>query len=71
MISSTVQFIGGIILFAAAALLFSMIPSTWAALNGLPPEILAPGWILQLKIIYAVVSVGFLGGGIALLFAGR
>lgn len=71
MISSTVQFILGTSLFAVAALLLAMIPSSWAALNGLPPGVLASEWILQFKITYVVVSVGLLSGGIALLFARR
>ena len=71
MISSTVQFILGASLFGVAALLLAMIPSSWAALNGVPPDVLASEWILQFKITYVVVSVGLLSGGIALLFARR
>ena len=67
MISSVAQFIGGVFLFAAAALLLVMTPSAWSALNGLPPETSIAEWVLQLKILYIAVSVGFLSGGIALL----
>lgn len=71
MISSVAQYIGGVFLFTAAALLLVMIPRAWSTISGLPPETFAAEWLLPFWIIYAAVSLGFLGGGIALLFSGR
>ena len=71
MISSTVQFVGGTILFGIGALLLAMIPSAWAFLNGLSPQDIAPGLMLQIRIIYVAASLGLLVGGIVLLFTRR
>ena len=71
MISNVAQFVGALALFAAAVFLITSAPGAWSALDRLPPDILAPERLLQLKILYSVVTAGFLGGGIGLLFAGR
>ena len=71
MIGNLAQSVGAIVMFAAAVFLISSTYEVWSALDRLPPDILAPERLLQLKILYSVVTAGFLGGGIGLLFAGR
>ena len=71
MISTVAQFVGAIALFAAAVFLISSAPSIWMALDKLPHDVLAPERILQLKILYSVITAGFLGGGIALMAVRR
>lgn len=61
------QFIFGIALFGIGAFLLAMIPSAWSALSGLPPGALNVEWMFQFWVIYTVVSLGCMGGGIALL----
>ena len=71
MIISMVQFISGTILFGIGALLLAMIPSAWTFFNGLSSQDITPGLIFLISIIYVVVSLGLVGGGIVLLFTRR
>ena len=52
-------------MFAVVLLLIAIAPATWSAINAVPHETLHPALQTQLKIAYAVVTIGFLGSGIA------
>ena len=71
MIGNIAQFVGALALLAVAVFLLSSAYEVWSALDQLPSDILAPERLLHLKILYSIVTAGFLGGGIGLLFAGR
>ena len=71
LIASTAQFIAGIAIFYIGALLLTLIPRLWSNLNGLPPDVFNAEWAFPFWALYAMVSLAFLGGGIALMFSDR
>ena len=65
------QWLGALVLFAAAGVMATLAPSVWSGLNDLSPALLSHDLLISIKILYVTVVVGFVGGSVSLLLLGR
>ena len=65
------QWLGALILFAAAGVMATLAPSLWSGLNALSPDPISGDLLTSIKILYVAIVVGFVGGAISLFLLGR